>query len=116
MSPNGMQFARVVRSQLVFRPYICCTRGSTICTQGAVAGFDNSATPIDGLTPEGRKKFVSAAGTYGPPAPTPQPLTVNGLSVGAAAPAATAASRFLTIRSPRTVFALIGRLRCLPPL
>src|SRR5579862_451482 len=111
MSPNGMQFASVAKLQLAFRPYSFSTKGNTCVTQGAVAGLDSRANAIEGLIPDGRKKFVSAAGTKGPPAPTPQLVTVSGLSVLRFAPAATAAFRFSTTRSPRMAFALIGRFR-----
>ena len=78
---------------------------------------------IDGFSPPGRKKFINDASTYGnglvgvPPAL--QPLTVNGLE-GSFCPESVASTmaalRFATIRSPRMVFALIGRFKCLPPL
>src|SRR5260370_12155142 len=96
MSPKGMQLARVDRLQLAFNPYSCCTSGNTVVTQGAVAGFDNRAIATEAFVPEGRKKFVRAAGTKGPPGPTPQALTVSGLSVAQFAPAPIAPLRFRT--------------------
>src|ERR1700756_2275926 len=80
---------------------------------GAKAGCD----AIEGFKPDGRKKLTAAAGITGPSGPDGTQLFTNsGLVVGGTAPAATAACQFLTKRSPRTVFALIGRFRCLPPL
>src|SRR5260221_12295486 len=116
MSLNGTHPVRVVGSHAVLRPPACNTKGATAWTQGAVAGFESSAIAIAGFNPDGRKKFINAVGTYGPAGPTPQLFTNSGLSVGSAAPAASAACQFFTSRSPRVVLALIGRFRCRPPL
>src|SRR5580692_1547102 len=82
----------------------------------------------DGFNPDGRKKFNIAAGANAPvgvPVIAPGQICTcngpdgyNGLVVGipAALAKATALCQFSTSKSPRTVFALIGRFRCRPPL
>ena len=82
----------------------------------------------DGFNPEGRKKFSIAAGANAPEGGKPnaagQIATDSGLDgyeglvVGSPIELAnaTAFCQFLTSKSPRTVLALIGRLRCRPPL
>src|SRR5215813_5386608 len=65
----------------------------------------------DGFSPDGRKKFVTAAGTKGPAGPTPQPATWIGNVLGVIAPAARAFCQFFNSRSPRVGLALMGRLR-----
>src|SRR5436853_2423698 len=74
-------------------------------------------TPLsDGLNPDGRKKLNCGAGTNAPAGPAPQLATCKGNAVGAIAPAATAFSQFDTSNSEFTVFALMGRFKCRPPL
>src|ERR1700741_2985993 len=114
MSPKGTQLAKVVGSQLALNPWLArllsmdCAR----VTQ-APAPANSKAPAIDGFIPPGRKKFISGALTQGPSGPTPQgtdPVpTVNGLLTDC--PAASAAFMLATMRSPRTVFALMGRFR-----
>src|SRR5438270_12381061 len=75
---------------------------------------------IEGFRPPGRKKFISEASTNGSGlVGVLQPLTVNGLA-GRGCPeeaaSTIAALKFFTIRSPRIVFALMGRFRWRPPL
>src|SRR5437764_384999 len=133
MSLNGTQPVKLalVGSHAVLSPSACKTPWARP-TQPA-AGDDRNAAAIAGFNPDGRKKFVSAAGTYG----CPLGLAPHGANtVGSAVPtnsgllgklglpgimfcasaAAIAACQFLTSKSPRTVFALIGRLRWWPPL
>src|SRR5713226_5811251 len=78
-----------------------------------IKAWQGAGTPgnRDGLIPDGRKKLTTAAGINGPAGPMPHPATDSGLVVGVAAPAATALSQLPTSRSPRTVFALMGRFR-----
>src|ERR1022692_2178859 len=92
---------------------------SPSCTQGIAAGPAAMRAPaIEGFKPPGRKKFISAELTHGPSAPDPQgrapPPTVNGLA--GVCPAASAALKLATIKSPRIVLALMGRFRGPPPL
>src|SRR5580692_5708794 len=97
-------------------------RRTASCRQGPPAS--------DGFNPDGRKKFNIAAGAnvrdggrVAPSAPG-QICTCNGPDgysglVGRmlfALANATAFCQFFTSKSPRTVFALIGRFRCRPPL
>src|SRR5450432_741334 len=119
MSPKGTQPVNVAGSQLVLNPWLA--RLPSI--DWASATHDppppaRSAPAIAGFRPPGRKKFMRAAFTQGPSVPDPQgaPVvpTVNGLPTGS--PAAMEAFRLATIKSPRIVFALMGRLRCRPPL
>src|ERR1700722_5020220 len=120
MSPKGTQFCSEVNgSHAVLKP--CLARLDSIPSASvthALAPAAASASAIDGFSPPGRKKFISGELTHGPSGPDPQgkvPVpTVNGLA--ADCPAASADSKFATIRSPRTVLALIGRFRCRPPL
>src|ERR1700733_12708795 len=82
----------------------------------------------DGFSPEGRKKFNIAAGANAPDGGKPnapgQIATASGLEgydglvVGSPIEfaKATAFCQFFTSKSPRTALALIGRLRCRPPL
>src|SRR5215470_2358225 len=81
---------------------------STDCTSAKhCAGTTGTS---DWFSPDGRKKFVTAAGTNGPAGPTPQAVTEIGSVLGVMAPAATAACQFFSSRSPRVGLALIGRL------
>src|SRR5579862_132361 len=119
MSPKGTQFAKVFGSQFALKPWlarllsICCAS----CTH-ALPPPSATAAAIDGLIPPGRKKFIRGALIHGPSGPLPQgtaPVpTVSGLA--ADCPAAKAAWKLLTAKSPRIVFALIGRFRWRPPL
>src|SRR6266567_4306379 len=120
MSPKGTQLFREVKgSQAALNPWVArlLSMDSASATQ-LPAPPTISACAIAGFRPPGRKKFIRAEFTQGPRAPNPQgavPVpTVNGLPTGS--PAAIEAFRLPTIRSPRMVFALIGRLRCRPPL
>src|SRR6266496_3634083 len=120
MSPKGMQLASEVKgSQAALNPWLVglLSMVSASATQLPAPPII-IACAIAGFRPPGRKKFIRAEFTHGPRAPDPQgaaPVpTVNGLPTGS--PAAIAAFRFLTIRSPRMVLALMGRLRCRPPL
>src|SRR5579863_2358263 len=82
----------------------------------------------DGFNPEGRKKFSRAAGANAPDGGKPNAAGqiatdsgldgYDGLVVGRPIEFAnaTAFCQFFTSKSPRTVLALIGRLRCRPPL
>src|SRR5258706_16457847 len=110
MSPKGTQLVRPVAGlQLEFKP----SAAKTVFAKPTQAAPPEAryASATDGFKPDGRKKLTKAAGTYGTPeAVAPKPLTVNGLSPGWLAPAAMAAFKLFTIRSPRTVLALIGRL------
>src|SRR5258708_38844907 len=106
MSPKGTQLVRPVAGlQLAFRP----SAARTVFANPTQAAPPEAryASATDGFRPDGRKKLTKAAGTYGPKGPTPQPLTVKGLSVDLLTLAATAESRLFTIKSPRTVLALI---------
>src|SRR5579864_3503726 len=119
MSPKGTQFARVAGLQAVLRPSaprICCANP----TQGAAAVGSNAAA-IAGFSPDGRKKFTNAAETHATPlelkpqgaAPAP---TLRGPAAAFEVGSVKATCQFFTSKSPRTVLALIGRFRCLPPL
>src|SRR5437868_6795544 len=120
MSPKGTQFASDVKgSHAALNPWVVrlLSMDSARATQ-APPPPPISASAIAGFKPPGRKKFIRAALTHGPSAPDPQgaaPVpTVNGLPTGS--PAAINAFKLATIRSPRMVLALIGRLRWRPPL
>src|SRR6266568_8405289 len=121
MSLKGTQCASVVMSHCVLNPgsdcKICC---ASVTQLPAPAAFN--AMAMAGFSPEGRKKFVSAAETQGAP--------VLGLMPHGAAPAPTcsgpaaafevgslkAACQLFSRKSPRVVLALMGRFRCRPPL
>src|ERR1700687_3665675 len=120
MSPKGTQPENppvTVGAQLALNPWLASllSVSSPSCRQGIPAppGAASSAPAIEGFKPPGRKKFISAELTQGPSRPLPQgtaPLpTVKGLA--GVCPAASAALKLATIRSPRTVLALMGRFR-----
>src|SRR5882672_4526428 len=119
MSPKGTQLSRVVGSQLALNPWLArlVSMDWPRATQEP-APAASSAPATDGFNPPGRKKFISEELTQGPSKPepqgTPSPPTVKGLL--GVSPPASAALKLATIRSPRTVLALIGRLRWRPPL
>src|SRR5271169_2348961 len=114
MSPKGTQPTKVAGLQFVLNP--CPARLLSIDwarLTHAPPPPRSRAPAMEGFKPPGRKKFISAELTHGPSEPDPQgtaPVpTVNGLL--GVCPAAMAALKFCTIKSPRTVLALIGRLR-----
>src|SRR5579864_9660662 len=120
MSPNGTQPPNppvTVGAQLALNPWAArpLSMDSPSCKHGMPAppGAASSAPAIEGFKPPGRKKFISAELTQGPSGPTPQgraPLpTVKGLA--GVCPAARAALKLATIKSPRTVLALMGRFK-----
>src|SRR5258707_15022892 len=119
MSPNGTQLANVVGSRFGLNPWLARVP-STDWAKPTPAPPPASATAaaMEGFIPPGRKKFISGALTHGPSGPDPQgtaPVpTVKGLA--AVCPAASAALKLATIRSPRIVLAFIGRFRWRPPL
>src|SRR5581483_128553 len=120
MSLKGMQLVSplVVGSHFVFRP-AAAKSASAKGTHGA-----KGPPAREGFNPDGRKKLTIAAGTkngsfapgigFAPHGVAPVP-TDNGLSLARFAPAATAACQFSVSRSPRAVFALIGRFNRRPP-
>src|SRR5581483_5905743 len=125
MSLNGMQPVSdgEVGSQVVLNPKgfrvcrICCANPTQ-----AAAGLFSSATAIAGLSPEGRKKFISAAETQGAPvvvlkphgaAPAP---TCRGPAEAFEVGSPSAVRQFCSKKSPRVVLALMGRFRWRPPL
>src|SRR6202142_404830 len=129
MSPKGMQPASVAGSQEVLNPAVlypcafkdCRTSGYTVVTQLPPPAAMR-ASAIDAFKPPGRKKLVSAADTQGlwlvglmPQGAAPLP-TAKGPKAEFEAGSPCAASKLATSRSPRCVLALIGRLRCRPPL
>src|ERR1700674_5598959 len=93
---------------------------SASCRQGIPAppGAASRAPAMEEFNPPRRKKFISAELIQGPSGPLPQgnapPPTVNGLA--GVCPAASAALKLATIKSPRIVLALMGRFRWRPPL
>src|SRR5215831_12360050 len=116
MSPNGMQLLNepLKGSQAVLKPWLLrAPRACSACWTQATSPTASNAPAIEGFSPLGRKKFMSDELTHGPAGPLPQwvfPLpTVNGLEKFC--PAARAAKKLLTIRSPRMVLSLIGRFR-----
>src|SRR3954468_15479358 len=113
MSPKGTHPLKVAGSQLALKPGIEATMAAACPIQ---AGSANAYAPMmEGFNPPGRKKFIREASTKGVPlGETPHPLTVKGLD--ALSPDASAALKFLIIRSPRMVLALMGRFRWRPPL
>src|ERR1700746_1843393 len=107
--------AGVVGSHAVLSPLACriCWANPT----QAAPPLAISTLAIDGVNPDGRKKFVRAAATHGAPV---MPLTPHGAApdpTNSGPPAAAefgspnAACQFFTSRSPRGVLALIGRFR-----
>src|SRR6266550_2902896 len=119
MSPNGTQLAYVAGSQFALNPWLArlVSMDWAKPTQASPPPRPTAAA-IDGFNPPGRKKFIIGALTHGPKGPDPHgtaPVpTVKGLA--AVCPAARAALKLATIRSPRIVLALIGRFRWRPPL
>src|SRR5438105_2731296 len=91
-------------------------RPLALATVVASAVHGANTAESEGLNPDGRKKLNCGAGTNAPAGPAPQLATCKGNAVGAIAPAATAFSQFDTSNSEFTVFALMGRFKCRPPL
>src|SRR5438477_1180067 len=119
MSPKGTQPVNPpvkVGAQFALNPWLArlLSIDSASCTHGIAEGPAAMRAPaIEGFKPPGRKKFINAELIHGPSAPDPQgvlPLpTVKGLA--GVCPEASAALKFATIKSPRTVLALMGRFR-----
>src|SRR5947209_13306750 len=121
MSPNGMQPLKepLRGSHAVLKPWPLSA--PSICSAWAThvtSPTPSNAPAIEGFKPLGRKKFIKDELTHGPAGPLPQwvfpPPTVNGLPT--VCPSPSALRKLLTIRSPRTVLALIGRFKWRPPL
>src|SRR5579862_1299244 len=116
MSLNGMHplNPEVAGSQAVLRPPAC--RIDSAASMQPCAGVPTKALAIAGLSPPGRKKFVSAAETQGTPPTKPhgaEPApTNNGPAAALEVGSPKATCQFFTSRSPRVVLALMGRFRC----
>src|ERR1700686_3677507 len=119
MSPKGTQFCRDVNgSHAALKPWLArlVSIPSAAATQ-ALAPARLKASAMEGFNPPGLKKFIRGELTH---APTPDPHgtepvpTVNELA--GVCPAASAALKLTTIKSPRIVLALIGRFKFRPPL